>query len=73
MSRAQVGNLEAEVEIVRFLRASDQLAFVAHLVSPLVRFTPGAVIRFRSGFRGTRLWCDYGSIFAQAWHRCIIR
>jgi len=35
MSRAQVGNLEAEVEIVRFLRESKQLAFVAHLVSPL--------------------------------------
>jgi hypothetical protein len=35
MSRAQVGNLEAEVEIVGFLRESKQLAFVAHLVSPL--------------------------------------
>jgi len=28
----------------------------------------GAVVRFRLGFRGTRLWCDCGSIFAQAWH-----
>jgi len=34
MSRTQIGNLEVEVEIVRFFRDSKQLAFVAHVVSP---------------------------------------
>ena len=50
MSRALVGNLEAEVKIVRRLRLSKQLAFLAHFGVPLIRNYSRSNLRLRFGF-----------------------